>query len=419
VSYRRAPGGLAIALLTAITLFASARVVPPAAAQEVGSSCADTAAQSRPVDDGRPILFDEFVQPFVETAGARRAALRLKDAAFFDHRVDAALNANRLNFAMLGFSEEHGESYDDAGVSVTILSLNLNTWDLASISLSRDVRVPELEEPALAPPRYPATLRSAYHARGFEGIRAILEDITGLSIDFQLLLKDVFLRNYMRDVSGAIEVVVPKDYSTLGYRLDGVEHAEDVIPAGRQTLDADRAMTFVMGEEVDPSTKLDERLYRKNMLLKALSCQVHDRIAARDSGFVLNLVRFSLGELGAKNLTTDFDFQLIARGLGKLGQTFILSRADADASFPQIGAARQLLITDPALGDGGVRRVHRIRDYADEPGPPDHPRVMQEIAMGSLADYMLIAVGGNPYSPDLVDDYWWFVRGTVADFVTR
>ena len=46
---------------------------------------------------------------------------------------------------------------------------------------------------------------------------------------------------------------------------------------------------------------------------------------------MLNLARFSLGELGAKNLTTDFDFQLIARGLGKLGQTFILSRADADA----------------------------------------------------------------------------------------
>jgi hypothetical protein len=250
-------------------------------------------------------------------------------------------------------------------------------------------------------------------------MRAILEDITGLSIDFQLLLKDVFLRNYMRDVSGAIELVVPKDYNTNAYHLAGVEHPNDVIRAGRQSLDADHAMTFVMGEELDPSSKLDERLYRKNVLLKALSCQVHDRIGARDSGFVLNLVRFSLGELGSRNLTTDFDFQLIARGLGKLAQTFILSRADAEASFPQIGMTRQLVITDPRLGDGGVRRVHRIRDNADEPGPPDHPLVKQEIAMGSLPDYMLIADGGNPYSPDPVDDYWWFVRGAVADFVTR
>jgi hypothetical protein len=38
--------------------------------------------------------------------------------------------------------------FANACVSVTILSLNLNTWDLTSVSLSRDVRVPELEEPA-------------------------------------------------------------------------------------------------------------------------------------------------------------------------------------------------------------------------------------------------------------------------------
>src|SRR6267143_1746009 len=87
VSYRRAPGGRTIALLTVATLFASACVVPAAAAQEITDSCANSAAQSRPVDDGRPILFDEFVQPFVEAAAARRAALRLTDTAF-DHRVD-------------------------------------------------------------------------------------------------------------------------------------------------------------------------------------------------------------------------------------------------------------------------------------------------------------------------------------------
>ena len=41
----------------------------------------------------------------------------------------------------------------------------------------------------LEPPRWPLTLRAAYKARGFDGIRAILEDATGLAIDFQVVLK--------------------------------------------------------------------------------------------------------------------------------------------------------------------------------------------------------------------------------------
>jgi len=162
------------------------------------SACADPASSpppTRPDTNGRTVLFDQFVQPLVDTATTRRARLANQDPQYAQ-RIDSDLNARRLNVALLGYGEEHDQTYADMGVSVTILSLNLDTWDVASVSLSRDIRVPELEDQSVhAPPRWPLTLRAAYKAVGFDGIRSILEAATGLAIDFQVVMKDVFLRN--------------------------------------------------------------------------------------------------------------------------------------------------------------------------------------------------------------------------------
>jgi hypothetical protein len=282
---------------------------------------------------------------------------------------------------------------------------------VTTISLSRDIRVPELEDQsAQTPPRWPLTLRAAYRARGFDGIRPILEDATGLAIDFQIVMKDVFLKNYLTDVSGPVELTVPQDFHTNVYRLDGQDHAEDFLAAGRQTLSPDQAMTFVLGETVDPGGKLDERSYRKDLLMKTLACEVRRRFAERNAGFALTLGRFMLGELKDQNLVTDFDFQLVSGGLSQLAQAFVTSFGDVDASFPQLGASHELVIHDPAFGDGGVRRVHYM---ATQPEDTDNPLVKNEIEMGSLAPYMLIPVGGNPYASDLVADYWGAVRQLV------
>jgi hypothetical protein len=356
------------------------------------------------------MLFDQFIGPFSDAAGSRRTRLAAQDPEYW-HRVDADLNARRLNVALLGYGEEHDQTYSDMGVSATILTLNLDTWDVSAISLSRDIRVPELEDQsAQTPPRWPLTLRAAYRARGFDGIRPILEDATGLAIDFQIVMKDVFLKNYLNDVSGPVELIVPKDLHTNVYRLDGQDHGEDFLSAGRQTLSPDQAMTFVLGETLDPEGKLDERSYRKDLLMKTLACEIRQRFSARNAGFALTLARFLLGELKDQDLVTDFDFQLMSGGLAHLAQAFVASFGDVDASFPQLGSARELVIHDAAFGDGGVRRVHYM---ATQPEDADNSLVKYEIQIGSLAPYMLIPVGGNPYASDLVKDYWGSVRQLV------
>src|SRR5260370_7214983 len=158
-------------------------------AAEDSSSCVDLAlfAQSlhRP-DTGRPLLFDEFIRPLVETTAAQRAQRAEQDPRFA-HRIDQALNARRINVALLGYGEEHEQTYADVGVSVTIVSLNLDTWDMASISLSRDIRAPELEDQsAREPPRWPVTLRPGYQSLPFAPIPDILEHAPVLTTAFQL-----------------------------------------------------------------------------------------------------------------------------------------------------------------------------------------------------------------------------------------
>lgn len=408
------------ALLIAVPLALAPLLVAPAAADE--ESCADpqtTVAVPRPDLDGRASLFDAFIQPLAQESARRRAQWLAEDADYA-HRVDASLNAHRLNVALLGYGEEHDQTYDDTGVSITILSLDLDTWDLASISLSRDIRAPELEDQsAHEPPRWPVTLRATYKALGFTGARRVLEDATGLAIDFQVLMKDVLLRDYLDSVSGPVDIVVPREFSTNKYRLGGVAHAEDYIPAGRQTLSTDQAMTFVLGESLDPHGKADERSYRKELLLKTLSCEARQRLGARDVGFSLGLGRFALDELQKDDLQSDFDIGLLTGSLGSLSQTLLTSRGQVDATFPQLGNSRDVVIHDEEFGDGGVRRVHHMAAIPDDHGQPDDPSVKAEIAMGSLAPYMLVPISGNPYAADLVTDYWTSVRALVASTLTQ
>jgi hypothetical protein len=178
-------------------------------------------------------------------------------------------------------------------------------------------------------------------------------------------------------------------------------------------------MTFVLGESLDPQGKADERSYRKELLLKTLSCQARQRLGARDVGFTLGLARFTLDELNRDDLQSDFDIGLLTGSLGTMSQAFVTSRGQVDAAFPQLGNSRELVIHDEAYGDGGVRRVHHMASTPDDQGQPDDDSVKAEIAMGSLAPYMLVPISGNPYATDVVNDYWRSVRALVASTLTQ
>ncbi len=84
-----------------------------------------------------------------------------------------------------------------------------------------------------------------------------------------------------------------------------------------------------------------------------------------------------------------------------------------------MSGARELVVHAEAFGDGGVRRVHDMATTPDDRGVPDHPLVIQELRLGSLAPYMLLPMGGNPYATDLIGEYWSSVRDLVKATLLR
>src|SRR4051812_14441652 len=95
--------------LLLLTVSMSGFVTVPTRAQAVGSSGCATSPSVRP-NANEPVLFDQFVGPLVELATRRRQAEIAADPEV-QHRIDASLNDHRLNVAVLGYGEEHGQTY--------------------------------------------------------------------------------------------------------------------------------------------------------------------------------------------------------------------------------------------------------------------------------------------------------------------
>jgi hypothetical protein len=353
----------------------------------------------------------------------QRRALRARVDPTYAKRVDAALNAGTLNLVLFGYGEEHGERYPIVGGSVTVLSYDYAAARIRSVSLSRDIRTPELERRLPnANPRW-QVLRHAYHIGGFGGLREVVENATGLCVDFQVTLKDVVIRDFIDFVTGPVEVDVPREHHTGSFRLDGVEYPPGVIPAGRQIMTSFTAMQFILAEELDAEGRDEERSFRKNLLLRALTKRLKERVAA-DPYVVKQLADFFLFEQRQHNLALEYPLDyaaLLDREENAVAQNLweiLRAREDLRAVLPE-SDDRELVIHDQKFGDGGVSRVHTILDFPDVPGRDDHPNVLREARTGALPPWMLIPDGGDPYASDLVHGYWRSVRRLVrATFLT-
>ncbi len=360
-------------------------------------------------------LFIEIIKPFVEEARRKRAQKEKEDPEYY-HRVDKELNENRINLVIFGYSEEHGDTYEQYSGAPTILSYDMNTGEIGVIHLSRDIRVPELER------RFPDDLmetqrvRSIYKKGGFDLMGNICERITGLSSDFQIVMKDVVLKNAIDQlVDGKLSLTIPKDHDTASFRLDGIEYGEEYIPKGTRDINTSDLMRYILAEDKNPGGKEDERSYRKNEVLETLSQKIREK-AKKDPLFMIKVLNFIKGEIDSKNIQTDFDTNLLSRSwqfLGGLAGAFgkSLAAGKVESHTPEINKNQMHVFHDPFFGDGGVIRVHNIKDNPDI--QRDNPTVIKEAQQGKLPDWMLIPTKGNPYASDLVKDYWQSTRQIV------
>lgn len=358
----------------------------------------------------------EFLRPFIDYALQKRLERRLKDPTEYDKTIDQELNSHRVNFVLMGYGEEHGETYKDMGGSITIMSYDTKTGKIGNISLSRDIRAPELEQRQPADKKSPQVLRHAYSQGGFDLLRKVSEDATGLASDFQLVLKDTVIRDLVRDVTGPVTVDVPKDHDTQGFRMDGKDYPPKLVPKGIQEMDYMQAMYYILSEDKVPVGKQDERSFRKNSLMKSISKALQANI--RRNPFQLKTIKdFMDKKIADKDILFDFDPNLLdnsLKGLVNLATKAFLNLGNVDFTLPYQDEKQEVVFHDPFFGDGGVARIHNLRTQITQRNIATET-VRKEADEKEMPDWMLIPDGGDPYAKDLVKNYWGSVRKLVKE----
>lgn len=424
-------GGMALAGETTrrIVNGAPAQTTRPtetATAVPTASSLVNTNADRTPTPEGakkpeNTDLFLEIIKPFIEEAKRKRAQKEKDDPEYY-HRVDRELNENRINLVIFGYSEEHGYTYENYSGAPTILSYDLKTGQIGLIHLSRDIRVPELERMFPNDPMESQRVRSIYEKGGFELMGNICERITGLAADFQMVMKDVVIRDAIDKLGdGKLVLNIPKDHDTEGFKLDRVEYGEGFIHQGTQEMNTADLMRYILAEDKKPGGKEDERSYRKNDVLDALSQKVKEK-AKKDPLSMITILNFIKAEIDSKNVQADFNTDLLNRGwqfLGGIAGAFgkALASGKIESQTPEMNKNQKHVFHDPYFGDGGVVRSHNIKDNPDP--QRDDPKVIEEAQQGKLPDWMLIPYKGNPGAADLVKDYWQATRQAVKETLSR
>lgn len=411
----------------------TAQPVQPTARPEISPTATTTPEVNK---------FADILKPLIDTAMKQRAE-RLRKDPEYAKRIDTELASRFLTINLMTYWEEHGVSYADMRGSMTLVSYDLKTNRLTSISFSRDIRTPEIErliKTKTGQDASPQAMGMTFKNGGFELMRQVAEDASGLSVDFQVVMKDTVIRDLINDISGQVTVNVPKEHKVSPWKLDGKEQdpAGAYIPAGEQTLDALGVMRLIEAEDGYPDGKQDERSYRKNLVMHAVLDKIKEemkssRLAQLSLGsFLINkLTRSNAPLVGTKELLVDFDWNLIPSVIQVMGAA---SGKLDKIQFPEIDPKAEFVLHDPYFGDGSVSRISSIKDskalfdkssqkiqnevhktvralsiVLGEKTPID--RIDNRlIELDAMPLWMLIPDGGDPNALDLFVSYWQSTR---------
>lgn len=355
-------------------------------------------------------LFTELIKPFIDEAFRRREQ-RIKEDPDYLHRVDSELNKDRINFFVLMY----GETYEPPAAenvvigSPTIISYNFKTQKVEMVSLTHDIRAPEVERHQMAKGEKigPTKIDQAYWIGNFPLMQKTLENATGLSGDFQLaipdsVIKDAIDKVYSDSGSAGLTVDVPFDLDTQEFIQDKQFYNKSHFSKGKQSMTGLRAMQFIkaLPQNYDPKT---ERNIRKGLLIDALINKLQEK--ATDPSFLLRLHSFLQSEDRVK-----FDFNtatLLTENIGGLIKKMpsaLLDKLKGRSLFPQ--REKTLYVVDTQSGDGGVQWVTSTVN-------PVHKKDLEK---GTYPDKSFEVPGdGDPYAHDLVKDYWGSVRKLVKE----
>jgi len=392
-------------LLPTPETFAIARAAPRAPATP---EYHHTALRSTSSSDA---LFDALIAPLAREAQRRRAETARRDPEFYK-RTDRALNEGRINFLLFGYGETHEPPLTERAIigSHTLVSYDLRTHQADLISFTHDIRAPEIEREIIKRGGKPPALRmdNAYKVGGFHLQRRMIENATGLMVDYQIVFRDAVLQRLIDNVFEGIEVNIPLAFDVHPFYLDGIKYPQGHFAQGVQRLDGRQAIQFIKTVPVTSEETYDKRLEhnaRKALIFQALLRAVNER--HNDRAFWLKSATFLTGEFLTGAVVCDFDpLALLVNTMGSATtHLHTATKARGELRLPHIH--RSLYIVDSAHGDGGVQWVNA--------NAAENPITQKDIEAGvyiTLA--MAVPLNANPYG-DLVTGYWTSVRVLVKE----
>jgi hypothetical protein len=356
--------------------------------------------------------FERVLRPLLNDAKRRRQAQAADDPSYWT-RNDPRLNSTRLNFLLFGYGETHEPPLTERAFigSLTIFSYDYASKQIDLVSLTHDIRAPEVERYLRTQGQQsvgPIKIDRAYGMGGFDLMRRTLEDATGLAIDYQLAFREAAIASATDNVFGGLDVQVPMSFKVNGFYLDGVKYPGGEFQQGTQRLNGVQVIQFIKTVPVEEHYDAAlEHNARKHLVFRSLMDAL--RTHSGDVTFLGKAGLFFSGQVAQDSIAYDFDLKsLFVDNMRGLMTDFARPSAQDD-DVP--GVNRTLYVVDPASGDGGVQWV--------QANAHDNPITQQDIAAHVYKELAIeVPYHGNPYADDLVGRYWSDVRKIVATKLT-
>jgi hypothetical protein len=375
-----------------------------------------------------PILLKEnaLIKPVVVEAEKRRAQ-RIHEAQInkdkdYLRRVDWELNSHYVNVVVFSC----GEIYEPPiattpGIMIatpTIFSINRKTGKIASVTISHDLRVPEMEKikgifgKKNSAQKLDSVVMDSKFG-GFEMSRLVLENATGLSADFQVIVKDIAIQKLIDFVFDGLDLKIPFSATLAEYYLYGKLHQPRKFHQGQVRLNGTEAVGFI---KAIPKTEQEGSYYgwelensqRQFLVIEALRETLFQKLSLSNRNFYRAKLAAYLLDETMINRDIKFDFDAMTLGLGLLDEII----KGSELVMPTIG--RSAYVVDPSC--------------AKEPTPihwvdPNHltrsgeEQVAEDYRNGIFPNLGFeVPYGGNPHG-DLIDNYYRNIRVWVRNLL--
>ncbi len=364
---------------------------------------------------GNASVFDSALIPLLKEAKNRREA----DPSYA-RLADWDLNRERLNFLLFGYgdslepSPENPEPQPAKIGSPTLVTLNLITHQVALVSLTHDLRSPEVEKALgiLGKPLSAQRLDRAYldpAVGSFKLLREVLTGATGLYPDYIIAFSDLAIKDLVDEVFLGLAIDVPEAFDVQPFFLEGVTYQAGHFEKGPQRFDGRRAIQYIKtvpkAEKYPPSL---EHNVRKQQVFSALNDGW--RKAMLDPTFWLRVVTFPKRELDRKRIVYDFDHFILIGSLetvaGSLSNYAVLGKS-LSVGWPYLEPNLALYIVDKSCSlDPQIAAVRWV-----DANVLDDEFMQRDLANGIYPKGFGIEVPyfANPYG-NLPQDYWREVR---------